>query len=254
MEKENIKLKLSKCQFGQKSVIYLGHKISNNEVCPTYINISAILNANPPELRGFFGQIHYYHKFIPNRVNATYNLTNLLKKNVKWEWTKVHQKEFEELKKVLASELTLKIYTDASKHGIGAVLKQVYENNEEYPVGYFSKKLLPYQTRYSASEMECLAVLEAIEHWHYELVGRQFVVITDHKPLEGFDKTKKPQTRLFNWSLRLSQYQFKIEYRPGIENHDADFLSRHPVNELKEITSVPTVLFSKMLHDGQKIR
>lgn len=267
MKEENIKLKFSKCQFGKETVVYLGHKISHNGISPTYDNVSAILKANPPtnirELRGFLGQIHYYHRFIPNRINSTYRLTELLKKNVKWEWTPEHQKEFEDIKKILASKPILKIfdpkrpikiYTDASKHGIGAVMKQVYENNEEYPVSYFSKKLLPYQTRYSASEIECLAVLEAIEHWHYKLIGREFLVITDHKPLEGFDKTKKPRTRLFNWALRLNQYQFKIKYRPGIENHDADFLSRHPINELKEITSSPTVFFANIADKKENIQ
>jgi len=42
---------------------------------------------------------------------------------------------------------------------------------------------------------------------------------------------KKPNSRLFNWSLRLSQYDFNVEYRPGRLNQEADCLSRNPFQE-----------------------
>ena len=53
---------------------------------------------------------------------------------------------------------TFVLQTDASYRGIGAVLS-VVRDREERPVDYFSKKLLPAERNYSASELECLAVV-----------------------------------------------------------------------------------------------
>ena len=60
-------------------------------------------------------------------------------------------------------------------------------------------------------------------------VWEKFVVITDHSALQWISKIKKPNSRLFKWSLKLSQYHFEIRYRPGAQNVEADVLSRSPV-------------------------
>lgn len=67
----------------------------------------------------------------------------------------------------------------------------------------FSKSLCDYQMSYSASELELLTILNAIEYWHYYLVGIPFIVITDHMPLKAFQKFDKASTRLFNWALKI---------------------------------------------------
>ena len=249
MEKENIKLKHSKCHFAMTEIVYLGHKISHNKVRPLNDNVRAILEAPPPTsvktLRGFLGKVNYYHRFIPNRASLLNPLYELLRKNATFEWTEKTHVAFEKVKQILSSEPTLRIfdpelettlYTDASIIGLGAVLKQTQLTGEELPVGYFSRKLLSYQRNYSTTELECLAILEAIEYWHYYLCGLKFNVVTDHQPLQGVVKMKRPNTRLFNWAMRLNQYDMKIRYRPGSQNHEADFLSRHPVESLLQLS------------------
>ena len=164
----------------------------------------------------------------------------LLKKETNFQWGQECQEAFQTIKQILTSEPVLRIYdptkichvqTDASKIGIGAVLKQTSdENNILHPIAYFSKKLLPYQKNYSISELECLAVVEALDYWHHYLYGKKFVVITDHAALQWLNKVKKPNSRLFKWSLKLSQYDFEIKYKPGIQNVEADSLSRSPIN------------------------
>lgn len=145
------------------------------------------------------------------------------------------------MKKILTSSPVLQIfdpdkhsyvYCDASKIGIGAVLKQISSrDNEQHPVAYFSKKLLDYQKNYSISELECLAIVESLEYFHHYLYGSKFTVITDHQALKWLHKVKKPNSRLFKWSLKLSQFDFQIQYRPGKNNVEADALSRNPVLE-----------------------
>lgn len=52
---------------------------------------------------------------------------------------------------------------------------------------------------------------------HY-LYGNKFTVITDHNASRWLDSVKHPNTRLFNWSLKLSQYNFDTKYLPGKHN------------------------------------
>jgi hypothetical protein len=119
----------------------------------------------------FLGKINYYHKFIENAPTKLKPLYDLLKKNQKFDWSLECNNAFEEIKRYLLSKPILSIYdplkgcflyTDTSKIGIGAILKQKQENDKLHPIAYFSKKLLKYQVNYTATELECLALVEAI--------------------------------------------------------------------------------------------
>ena len=81
------------------------------------------------------------------------------------------------------------LYTDASGVGVGAVLS-VVRGEEELLVGYFSRKLSHSKKKYSAMELECLAVVKAIDHFAVHLWGREFMVVTDHKALQYLDSSK----------------------------------------------------------------
>ena len=67
------------------------------------------------------------------------------------------------------------------------------------------------------------------EKFHIYLIGIEFELDTDHKPLEVIYHPKaKPSARIERWALRLQQYQFKLRHRPGKTN-PADVLSRKPL-------------------------
>ena len=117
------------------------------------------------------------------------------------------------------------LYTDASSLGVGAVLS-VERDKEELPVGFFSKKLTPSESKYSATELECLAVVKAIDHFAVYLWGRPFTVVTDHRALQYLDSSRHLNGRLTRWALQLQQHSFKIRYRPGSTHGNADGLSR----------------------------
>ncbi|XP_075587634.1 uncharacterized protein LOC142597562 [Dermatophagoides farinae] len=164
MIKENIKLEESECRFMQEKVIYLGHEISKNTISPLHSNMDAILEYPAPTdkktLRIFLGKINFYHRFIPSRTKTLDPFYSLLKKNAPFIWKQCHEDAFQVIKKIITSKLVLKIFdpgaetiliTDASDVGIGAILKQKKDGQEE-TVGYFSRKLLPYQKNYVVSE------------------------------------------------------------------------------------------------------
>ena len=83
---------------------------------------------------------------------------------------------------------------DASGRGIGGVLSQVFCNEGEKPIAYYSKKLNSAQSRYTATEKETLAFVKTIQHFAVYLMGKTFTLYTDHKAL----------TRLKIWTIKMS--------------------------------------------------
>ena len=73
--------------------------------------------------------------------------------------------------------------TDASYHGFGATLSQIAEDQKEHPIAYASKSLLKEEVNYGASELECAAIVWAIEHFYKYLETEHFTLITDHSAL-----------------------------------------------------------------------
>ena len=82
------------------------------------------------------------------------------------------------------------------------------------------------EERYSTVEKECLAIKLAVQAFRVYVLGRPFIVQTDHRALEWLDRVKENNGRLTRWSLSLQPYQFTVEYRPGGKNGNADSLSR----------------------------
>lgn len=72
---------------------------------------------------------------------------------------------------------------------------------------------------------------QSIVYWQHCLIGRDFTVITDHKPLETLKVKARTDEPLGDLIYYLSQYNFKVIYAPGKENIEADSLSRNPVLE-----------------------
>lgn len=162
----------------------------------------------------------------------------MLRKDVKFIWSTECQKSFDKIKELLCSkpilkifdhEQPIKIYTDASIKGIGAVLKQEDKNGDNKPVAYFSKKLTETQKKKKAIYLECLAIKEAVKYWQHWLMGKEFVVYSDHKPLENLNIKARTDEELGDMTYYLSQYNFKIKFYPGQSNQEADCLSRNPV-------------------------
>ena len=125
------------------------------------------------------------------------------------------------------------VQTDASYVGVGACLS-VCRDGGEFPVAFYSRQLKDAETRYAVTELECLAVVEAIRHFEVYLDGRTFTVQTDHRALEHLLMAKLVNRRLSRWALRLQGFSFTIEYRPGARNQNTDALSNQAWPTLKE--------------------
>jgi hypothetical protein len=132
-----------------------------------------------------------------------------------------------------AAELTL--VTDASGSHAGAVLQQRVSRQPWRPLGFFSQKLSPAESRYSAFDRELLAVYLSILHFRHLLEGRHFHVFSDHKPLAGaLNRVADPRSDRQRWQLSfISEFVSEIQHIAGSSNVVADTLSRPPAATLQ---------------------
>ena len=118
--------------------------------------------------------------------------------------------------------------SDGSPGGLGASLVQMNEKGIPKAIGFASRGLLKHEKNYSAYLLELQAAVFGVEKFNIYLKGRPFTLHTDHKPLERLSKV---HTKTFNRLEQLmSEYDFKIAYKPGVDNAVPDFLSRNPVS------------------------
>lgn len=183
--------KMSKCLFYKERIEYLGHIVSAEGVQVDLSKIAAIVEWPKPttvkQLRGFLGLTGYYRKFVAKYAHMAFPFTELLKKN-SFKWTQEADLAFEVLKIAMTQTPVLAlpnfskqfvVETDASNTGIGAVLTQ-----DGHPLAYFSKKLGGKLVLASAYIRELYAVTQAVAKWRHYLLGRRFLIKTDHQGLK----------------------------------------------------------------------
>ena len=135
-QESHIRIKLSKCQFLQESIEYLGYDVGWGQWRPSSKRVQAIQKAevhNLRDLRAFLGATNFYRRHCKNFTYSSAPLTDLLKKNAKWRWGEVEQRAFDELKsKIAAMEVLgvprpigeLVMVTDSSNIGGGSTIFQ----------------------------------------------------------------------------------------------------------------------------------
>ncbi|KAK7899349.1 hypothetical protein WMY93_020202 [Mugilogobius chulae] len=201
----------------------------------------------------------YYRRFIKDYASFTKPLNDLTKgyaparKSAKGKklsttylsakepfgerWTVDCQKAFEVLIDKLTSapvlgfanpKLPYILHTDASTTGLGAALYQE-QDGQLRVIAYASRGLSHSESRYPAHKLEFLALKwSVVEKFHDYLYGANFTVVTDSNPLTYVLTSARLDATSHRWLAALSAYSFKLQYRAGRHNHDADGLSRRP--------------------------
>ena len=241
LEKANLTLKASKCEFAMEEITYVGHILSSAGVRPNPEKVSVVKNFPTPknvkELRQFLGLSQYYRRFQKNFAQISKILYDLTRKDVKWEWTEERENAFQTLKNNLINPPILAypdpnkpyiISTDASTNGLGYVLSQKDDNNLEHVIAYSGRALRKAEKNYSITELEALSVVAAFKQFHSYIYGNFVTLRTDHKALQYIYKNKTSKGRLMRWVLELMNYDYEIEHKPGIQNGAADAISRLP--------------------------
>ena len=185
----------------------------------------------------------YYGKFIPNISSIMQPLHRLFRCGQKWQWAKDCQQAFQTTKRALTSapvlihydvKLPLRLATDASQYGIGAVLSHIMPDGSNRPIEYASRTLSKSEQNYSQIEKEASSNVFGIKKFHIYLYGRTFSLLTDHKPLTTIFGPKRgiptmAAARMQRWALLLAAYSYTIRYCPTQAHGNANALSWLPM-------------------------
>ena len=239
IKKAGLKLKASKSYLLQKEVIFLGHVVSGEGIKPSPTNVTKVVDWPTPktakQVKQFVAMASYYRRYVRNFASTARPMVDLTKKGKKFLWSEACENAFNSLKRALisadvmgyplneAGEFILDV--DASDLGIGAVLHQV-QGGKETVLAYASRSLNKAEANYCITEKELLAARYFIEYFRQYLLGRRFLVRSDHQSLVWLFQLKEPRGKIARWIEILSQYDFAIQYRPGKKQPHCDALSR----------------------------
>ena len=197
-------INVPKCKFTTNEIDFFGFKFSDKGLSADPKKVEALKAFKSPKdakaLRSFIGMATYISRFIQNYSVITAPLRELLKKEVKWNWTEKCEEAFQDVKNQLSGDTVMAFYdpkkkptvvVDGSPVGLGDILLQ-----DNKPVAYASRSLTDAETRYSQIEREALAVVFGCEHFRMYLAGCMFTIVTDHKPLLSIWKKAKPPLRI----------------------------------------------------------
>ena len=249
LREANLKLKLPKCRFLQEECKFLGHYVSREGIATCPDKISAVRDwptpKNVKEVRQFVGLASYYRRFVKNFAELAAPLNAVLSKDVPFSWTSACELSFEQLKKCLTTAPILAypdyseasspfiLDTDASAYGIGAVLSQEQAGTVRV-IAYASRSLTKSERNYDTYHRELLSSVTFIQQFRCYLVGRKFLLRTDHMALKALLTSSDPRGKKARWIEVLSDYDFEIVHRKGKAHQNADSLSRSPALLLAE--------------------
>lgn len=237
-----ITINLKKSKLACKTVKYLGHIIDEYGVRPDPAKVAAVANFPRPQtvrhIRQFLGLANWMRKFVPDFSAIAKPLNARLERNAAFIWTDEEEGAFVKLKEFLIKGPVLrspdfskkfKVYTDGSAVGTGGILVQEYEDGE-HAVAYTSRSLRGREKCFSATELECLGVLHALEAFRPYIEGYEIELVTDHSSLMWLHKLKNPSGRLARWAVQIQQYRMTITHQKGKKMQAPDALSRNPVD------------------------
>lgn len=250
----NLYAKLSKCEFHQKELKFLGYLINDEGISMDKDRVQAIQDWPVPksvkDIQSFMGFTGFFRKFIKNYSIITAPLTNMLRGADKYpkklfRLTPEALQAFEDLKKAFTNpplvrhfdpDRPILVQTDASKWGMGAIMYQPQDGkgpsrrrSDWQPVAFISHKFDATQQNWKVHDQELGAIVFSFQKWRHYLEGskHEIRVQTDHNNLQYFFKAKNLNAKQARWAQYLAAYDFVIEYKPGSQN-PADAPSRRP--------------------------
>ena len=234
-------LNVNKCIFGVQEIEFLGHSVTAQGISPLKSKVEAVSNFERPRsvkaLQRFLGLGNFYRRFLPGIAGIMRPLTDALAGAPRQLlWTELMTSAFQHTKKQLAdatllvhpiSDAKLRVNTDASSKAIAGAIHQVIQGQVQ-PLGFFSRRTSVAELRYSAYDLELLAVYATIVKFRHVLEGRHFWIYADQKPLaSAFFKARDPVSNRQRQQLAfISEFATDISHVPGVENVVADALTR----------------------------
>ena len=239
-QKYNLRLKPKKCHLFQNEVLFLGRLVTPQGVMVNPGSKDTIRNWPIPkcvrDVESFLGFANYHREFISRYAELSQPLYALTGPKVKFMWSTKTGDAFDRLKKILMEtpvlpypepKYTFILDCDASDTAIAGELGQIVDGKTQI-IAYGSFVLSPEQRKYCTTRKELLAVVRLTRQYRHYLLGRPFMVRTDHNSLTWLMGFKHIQGQLARWLEELAQYDMSIVHRAGKKHINADSLSRIP--------------------------
>ena len=230
----NLKLHVKKCCLFRRKVAFLGYVLSEAGIEVQADKVATVRDWPTPrslsELRSFRGYVRI------TGASSEASPTSLQRQHVPFTWTSEQEEAFNLLKERLTSAPVLGMPTDdgtfildsgASDVGLGAVLSQK-QGSSEVVIAYASRSLSRAERNYDVTRRELLAIVYGLTTYKQYLLGRHFMIISDHAALQWLRRTPEPMAQLARWLVFIEQFDFELLHRPGIRHGNADGLSRKP--------------------------
>ena len=227
----NLKLAPKKAYLGVRTIKVLGHRVTAEGVEPNPGKVEAMtklpIPTNVSRLRSLLGALSYYRKCLPQMATVSRLLNNLLNKGVKFVFTVEHVEIVQqslkrlsspdvlacpEVKAALCGKRLLRLITDASIDGLGAVVEQAQPDTSIRPLCFLSRSTLSNERNWSATKLACAAIVWAVKTNRQLFYGIFFVVASDHQPLKTLESLTTKVDRIQRWYDFISAYTYTLEY------------------------------------------
>ncbi|XP_058456358.1 uncharacterized protein LOC131433780 [Malaya genurostris] len=236
LRNNNLSLNVAKCEYEKTYIKFLGHELDEKGFHVDEAKIKDIRRFRQPntvsELRSFLGLASFLSSYIKNFADLTSPLWAVSTAK-SWFWGQEQEKAFNVVKEEITNCTTTLgyfseqaktiLYTDASPIALGAVLVQQNENQPPRIISFASKALTTTERKYAQNQREALSAVWAVEHLAFFLLGRHFTLRTDAEGVTFIlnrtrESSKRALTRADGWALRLSPYDYDIEFVRGRDN------------------------------------
>lgn len=239
LKRHNLELRLSKCKWAMSELDYLGYRANPSGILPSKTHLQSIENypvpRNRKQLQSCLGLFSYFRRFVCDFSKIARPLTELLRKDVPYDFSNECSDAFATLRNKLITSPVLAIYDpaaetelhcDASSLGFGSVLMQRQPDRKLHPVAFFSKTTSSAESKLHSYELETLAIVYSLQRFHTYLEGIPFKIITDCNSLAQTLNNRSNSAKIARWSLLLENYNYTIIHRSGTAMNHADALSR----------------------------
>jgi hypothetical protein len=199
--------------------------------------------------------VNFFHKFIPHFAERASPLNLLRKKDTPFVWGSEQQNAFQDLKLAIINPPVLRmahlsrtiiLQTDASSLAVAAVLLQEFEG-ERQPIAFASRTLSQQESKFSAYQLQCLAVLFGLEKFRLHLEHVEFDLETDNQALT-WRLSSSPIGKDRSLVMRLS-FKFQAHHIRGTQTVIADALSRKYDNEAEPVVAPILLEFPMLFQD-----
>ncbi len=246
----DLQVNIDKCEFKIQKISFLELLIFINDLRMNSWKVDVIrsweVSRSLTHVQIFIDFCNFYRRFIKNFSKIAQLMIKLIWKDHFFEWTKICQTIFEELKQQVTTAFILKHFdsikeailkTDFLNYVNDEVLSQYDDEDILHSVIFYSKNMIFAECNYEIYDKELLIIIRCLKHWCSELkcTDISIKIFIDHLNLKYFMIIKKLIRQQTKWAEKLFKYNFKIIYQSEKQNLKADALIR--MSDVKSVES-----------------